>query len=166
MSGLETCYNVNVLVTQVTCYVSLVVNLDQFTYESPCKVAWGVTSDLGGHAQVDNFIHADLHPGNILVRMAPGNPAPNKQMFRSRPHVVLLDVGMTAELNPRDRYTLIDFFKAIALKDGRKAAECTLKFSRAQNCPNPTAFIDVSGYGRYLFFVYLLGPSIMGKMPS
>lgn len=94
--------------------------------------------------QVDNFIHADLHPGNILVRMEPGNPAPNKQMFRSRPHVVLLDVGMTAELNPQDRYTLLDFFKAVALKDGRRTAECTLKFSRAQRCPNPQAFIDVS----------------------
>jgi len=91
---------------------------------------------------VDNFIHADLHPGNILVRMEPGNPAPNKQMFRSRPHVVLLDVGMTAELSQRDRRTLVDFFKAVAVKDGRQTAECTLKFSRNQSCPDPAAFID------------------------
>lgn len=76
--------------------------------------------------------------------MEPGNPAPNKQMFRSRPHVVLLDVGMTAELSQRDRRTLIDFFKAVAVKDGRQTAECTLKFSRNQSCPDPAAFIDVS----------------------
>lgn len=87
---------------------------------------------------VDNFIHADLHPGNILVRMEPD--APNK--FKSRPHVVLLDVGMTAELSLQDRSTLLQFFKAIADLDGRSAAECTLKFSRAQSCPNPRAFID------------------------
>lgn len=93
---------------------------------------------------MDNFIHADLHPGNILVRMEPGSSAPNKQMFKSRPHVVLLDVGMTAELNAQDRYTLLDFFKAIAKKDGRWAAECTLKFSRSQSCPDPRAFIAVS----------------------
>jgi aarF domain-containing kinase len=94
--------------------------------------------------QVDNFVHADLHPGNILVRMEPGNPAPNKQMFRSHPHVVLLDVGMTAELSQRDRYTLLNFFKALAVRDGREAAKCTLRFSQAQGCPNPAAFIDVS----------------------
>lgn len=94
--------------------------------------------------QVDNFIHADLHPGNILVRMEPGYAAPNKKLFQSRPHVVLLDVGMTAELNVQDRSTLLDFFKAIAQKDGRSAAECTLKFSRSQTCPDPGAFIDVS----------------------
>ncbi|KAH9538519.1 hypothetical protein CY35_15G010300 [Sphagnum magellanicum] len=91
---------------------------------------------------VDNFVHADLHPGNILVRMEPGNPAPNKQMFRSHPHVVLLDVGMTAELSQRDRYTLLNFFKALAVRDGREAAKCTLRFSQAQGCPNPAAFID------------------------
>ncbi|KAL3691248.1 hypothetical protein R1sor_004899 [Riccia sorocarpa] len=89
---------------------------------------------------VDNFIHADMHPGNILVRVKSGRSA--KSLFRSRPHVILLDVGMTAELSQRDRVTLLEFFKAVALRDGRKAAECALQFSRAQNCPDPEAFKD------------------------
>eukprot|EP00246_Nothoceros_aenigmaticus_P015260 TRINITY_DN6258_c0_g2_i1.p1 TRINITY_DN6258_c0_g2~~TRINITY_DN6258_c0_g2_i1.p1 ORF type:complete len:584 (+),score=92.10 TRINITY_DN6258_c0_g2_i1:128-1753(+) len=89
---------------------------------------------------VDNFIHADLHPGNILVRIERGKTPASKGMSRTRPHVVLLDVGMTAELSPRDRQTLLQFFKAVALKDGRRAAECTLNFSKDQTCPNPNAF--------------------------
>ena len=91
--------------------------------------------------QVDNFIHADMHPGNILVRVSPSSS--RKRLFKSKPHVVFLDVGMTAELSQGDRVNLIDFFKAIARRDGRAAAECTLRLSKRQNCPNPKAFIEV-----------------------
>lgn len=92
---------------------------------------------------MDNFIHADMHPGNILVRTS-RNRAPSKQLFKPRPHVIFLDVGMTAELSRKDRVTLLEFFKAVALRDGRTAAECTLKLSKQQNCPNPEAFIKVT----------------------
>lgn len=92
--------------------------------------------------QVDNFIHADMHPGNILVRVSQ-RKAPSKGLFKSRPHVIFLDVGMTAELSKNDRVNLLEFFKAVALRDGRSAAECTLKLSKQQNCPNPAAFIKV-----------------------
>nr|XP_043627407.1 ABC1 family protein YPL109C, mitochondrial-like [Erigeron canadensis] len=100
---------------------------------------------IGTHALlkmllVDNFIHADMHPGNILVRMTQG-AASETGLFKSKPHVVFLDVGMTAELCKKDRVNLIEFFKAVALRDGRAAAEHTLKFSKRQSCPNPVAFI-------------------------
>ncbi|CAI9303665.1 unnamed protein product [Lactuca saligna] len=100
---------------------------------------------IGTHALlkmllVDNFIHADMHPGNILVRVTQGK-ASDTGLFKSKPHVIFLDVGMTAELCKKDRLNLIEFFKAVALQDGRAAAEHTLKFSKHQNCPNPTAFI-------------------------
>lgn len=93
--------------------------------------------------QVDNFIHADMHPGNILVRVGQSK-SPRKRLFKSKPHVIFLDVGMTAELSGSDRINLIDFFKAVALRDGRTAAECTLRLSKQQNCPNPKAFIEVN----------------------
>lgn len=98
---------------------------------------------IGTHALlkmllVDNFVHADMHPGNILVRMKHSKPLP-KELFK--PQVCFLDVGMTAELSKIDRLNLLDFFKAVALKDGRSAAECTLRFSKQQCCPNPDAFI-------------------------
>ncbi|XP_020531140.1 uncharacterized aarF domain-containing protein kinase 2 isoform X3 [Amborella trichopoda] len=101
---------------------------------------------IGTHALlkmllVDNFIHADMHPGNILVYV-PNTKTSSKRLFRSRPHVKFIDVGMTAELSQSDRVILLDFFKAVALRDGRTAAECTLKFSQKQNCPNPKAFLE------------------------
>ncbi|KFK40682.1 hypothetical protein AALP_AA2G027600 [Arabis alpina] len=98
---------------------------------------------IGTHALlkmllVDNFIHADMHPGNILVR----RNDTRKRLFRSKkPHIIFLDVGMTAELSKVDRDNLLGFFKAVAGRDGRSAAERTLKLSRKQNCPDPQAFI-------------------------
>ncbi|KAL8248179.1 hypothetical protein R6Q59_005047 [Mikania micrantha] len=97
---------------------------------------------IGTHALlkmllVDNFIHADMHPGNILVR----NKSSRKGIFKSKPHVIFLDVGMTAELSKNDRINLLEFFKAVARRDGDTVAKCTLRLSKQQNCPNPRAFI-------------------------
>ncbi|XVF40612.1 hypothetical protein PTKIN_Ptkin01aG0128000 [Pterospermum kingtungense] len=39
---------------------------------------------------VDNFIHADMHPGNILVRVSQSK-ASRKRLFKSKPHVIFLD---------------------------------------------------------------------------
>ena len=85
-----------------------------------------------------------MHPGNILVRI--NQRRPQKQLFVSRPHVIFLDVGMTAELSKRDRVNLLEFFKAVALRDGRTAAQRTLQLSKEQNCPNPGAFIEVPNW--------------------
>ncbi|KAI7999529.1 putative serine/threonine-protein kinase abkC [Camellia lanceoleosa] len=104
-----------------------------------------ILAHIGTHALlkmllVDNFIHADMHPGNILVRVGQGKSS-RKRLFKSKPHVIFLDVGMTAELSESDRVNLLEFFKAVARRDGRTAAECTLSLSKQQNCPNPEAYI-------------------------
>lgn len=66
----------------------------------------------------DNFIHADLHPGNILVRLE--QPAPEGSLLgrlaaalrlAPAPRLVLLDVGMIAKLTSDDQRHLVDFFK-------------------------------------------------------
>lgn len=100
---------------------------------------------IGTHALlkmllVDNFMHADMHPGNILVRV-PKHKSSQKRIFKSKPHVIFLDVGMTAELSQNDKLNLLEFFKAVARRDGSSAAQCTLNLSKKQNCPNPDAFI-------------------------
>ncbi|CAA0835965.1 Protein kinase superfamily protein [Striga hermonthica] len=101
---------------------------------------------IGTHALlkmllVDNFVHADMHPGNILVRV-PQSKSSRKKLFKTKPHVIFIDVGMTAELSKNDRINLLGFFKAVARRDGQTAAECTLRLSRKQNCPEPEAFIQ------------------------
>ncbi|GER48168.1 protein kinase superfamily protein, partial [Striga asiatica] len=101
---------------------------------------------IGTHALlkmllVDNFVHADMHPGNILVRVAQTKPS-RKKLFKTKPHLIFLDVGMTAELSKNDRVNLLEFFKAAARRDGQTAAECTLRLSKRQKCPEPKAFIQ------------------------
>ena len=64
----------------------------------------------------DNFLHGDLHPGNILVRYAAARTPLERlgqllKRERQTPHLVLLDTGMIAELSSRDRDNLLEFFR-------------------------------------------------------
>ncbi|XP_054023462.1 uncharacterized aarF domain-containing protein kinase 5 [Dryobates pubescens] len=53
------------------------------------------------------FIHADPHPGNVLVRRGPDGKA----------QLVLLDHGLYEELSERDRLSLCQLWRAIVLRD-------------------------------------------------
>lgn len=86
-----------------------------------------------------------MHPGNILVRVAQSDSS-RKKLFKAKPHVIFLDVGMTAELSKSDQINLLAFFKAVATRDGRTAAESTLRLSRKQRCPDPESFIQVTNW--------------------
>jgi hypothetical protein len=90
-----------------------------------------------------------MHPGNILVR-----GKSSKRLFKSKPHVIFLDVGMTAELSGSDRVNLLEFFKSVARRDGRTAAECALSLSKKQNCPNPQAFIEVIAFFQLALLIF------------
>lgn len=68
----------------------------------------------------DNFVHADLHPGNILVRLpedeGEGGAGRRAGLWglwgrQRRPTVVLLDCGMTVSLTDRNKYNLLSFFE-------------------------------------------------------
>lgn len=48
---------------------------------------------------MDNHMHADLHPGNIMVQDRGASRLPK---------IVLLDAGMTVELSTEDRFSLLD----------------------------------------------------------
>jgi aarF domain-containing kinase len=74
---------------------------------------------------IHNFIHADLHPGNILLRERPGAP----------PVLVLVDAGMVDELSARDRETFVGLFTAMGAGDGRAAAAALLGFAARQPAP-------------------------------
>ncbi|XP_068587347.1 uncharacterized aarF domain-containing protein kinase 5 [Cebidichthys violaceus] len=53
------------------------------------------------------FIHADPHPGNVLVRRGPDNKA----------QLVLLDHGLYEHLSQRDRVALCKLWRSVVLRD-------------------------------------------------
>mmetsp|Transcript_3227 Transcript_3227/g.11688 ORF Transcript_3227/g.11688 Transcript_3227/m.11688 type:complete len:711 (+) Transcript_3227:175-2307(+) len=87
---------------------------------------------------VDNFVHADLHPGNIYVRAEPQEPSwwLMKQIYwlfpslAKTPQVVLIDAGMTNELTQKDSRGLLSFFQALNNMDGAGAAQAMLQLAR------------------------------------
>ncbi|KAL0040620.1 hypothetical protein WJX77_012568 [Trebouxia sp. C0004] len=110
-----------------------------------------------------NFIHSDLHPGNIMVRLDPpsnmfmqaaaklcssaglGCHIPNSWL---RPKVVLLDVGMVTRLSEVDQHNMLGLFTSLSGMDGQGIANAVLSFSgEKQTCTNPTAFtISLTDY--------------------
>ncbi|XP_012788130.2 uncharacterized aarF domain-containing protein kinase 2 isoform X2 [Sorex araneus] len=94
---------------------------------------------------VDNFVHADLHPGNILVQGAEGSPEGQGPPLppAAAPHplrLVLLDAGIVAELQAADLSNFRAVFTAVALGQGQRVAELILHHARASECKDVEAF--------------------------
>lgn len=58
---------------------------------------------------LDGFVHADMHPGNL--------------MFTRDGHVYLIDLGLVAEIPEPMRKPWVETFLAVATCDGKRAAE-------------------------------------------
>lgn len=78
---------------------------------------------------VDNFVHGDLHPGNIILRRHGRN-------FE----LVFIDAGLTVGLQPTDRRNFIDLFTAIVKRDANAVGRLMVERSRGKRCANPAAF--------------------------
>ena len=102
---------------------------------------------------LDNHLHADLHPGNILVSFADSEgcfisaheiaklSAINDRsvwlseletLYREKytPFVYYLDAGLTCSLSPQDLTNFIDLFKAITDFDGNLISSLMVKRSK------------------------------------
>lgn len=109
---------------------------------------------------VDNFVHGDLHPGNILVQGADGS-SPGLEIEQQQQQqqvnvsdalvasvvpalcplrLVLLDAGIVAELQASDLRNFRAVFLAVALGQGHKVAELILHHARANECTDVERF--------------------------
>ena len=106
---------------------SLVQNLDSMSIADRKAIATSGMEMLLKMVFQQNFVHADLHPGNILVR--------------DSETLVILDPGLTATLTPKDFRNFRAVFTAVAKGDGRAVGREFLQQSE-QECQNPEQFID------------------------
>jgi aarF domain-containing kinase len=83
----------------------------------------------------DNFVHADLHPGNMLIKF-PHCPSELPRTCEEaclaysqgyKPTLVFIDTGLITELSSRDFTNFTDLFKALVLRaDGYLAGRLIL----------------------------------------
>jgi len=83
---------------------------------------------------IDNFVHADMHAGNLLVKyeneIAQEN---NSKKKLNCPSLVVLDVGLTTFADESDLYLIRGLFKAIGLKHFEDASSLLIEQSSNQN---------------------------------
>eukprot|EP00633_Aureoumbra_lagunensis_P003300 CAMPEP_0197286920 /NCGR_PEP_ID=MMETSP0890-20130614/2747_1 /TAXON_ID=44058 ORGANISM="Aureoumbra lagunensis, Strain CCMP1510" /NCGR_SAMPLE_ID=MMETSP0890 /ASSEMBLY_ACC=CAM_ASM_000533 /LENGTH=458 /DNA_ID=CAMNT_0042755895 /DNA_START=234 /DNA_END=1607 /DNA_ORIENTATION=+ len=91
---------------------------------------------------IDNFCHADMHPGNLLVRIQ-SNQDFASSIAAGKFDLILLDAGLVVELGSKhDQRNFIDLFAALALhRDGAKAGRLLLERAKHNACKDPEAFV-------------------------
>lgn len=80
---------------------------------------------------ITNFVHGDLHPGNLLVSQREDN---------GEPCLVLIDAGIVCKLDEVDRQNFCALFHAVVMGDGKRAGSLMIERAREQQCTDPEAF--------------------------
>ena len=95
---------------------------------------------------MDNFVHCDLHPGNILVRKTTvfeplswwdkvvSSDDGRNRGGKDKYTIIFLDAGIVTKLSENDQQNLKDLFKAVILNDGEEAGRLMVERARYERC--------------------------------
>ncbi len=95
---------------------------------------------------MDNFVHCDLHPGNILVKKSKvfepiswwdkvvRSDDGKSSIGEDKYTIIFLDAGIVTTLNNNDQQNLKDLFKAVILNDGEEAGRLMVERARYERC--------------------------------
>ncbi|CAG5131944.1 unnamed protein product, partial [Candidula unifasciata] len=103
---------------------------------------------------VNNFVHADLHPGNLLVQNIDSFQLENviqrntwdtmaldiTPEVQASLRLVMLDCGITASLSPDERLKFREVFIAVIRGQGEVVADLFLQKSPENHCTDPELF--------------------------
>lgn len=100
---------------------------------------------------IDNFIHGDLHPGNVLVTTTL-IPVSNSSIFPKFKHeeesiyvkrsIVFLDAGIAISLSKNDQRNLIDLFRSVVFNNGNRAGRLMVERAKYERCSQIPDGID------------------------
>lgn len=108
---------------------------------------------------MDNFVHCDLHPGNILVRKTTvfepmswwdkvvNNDDGKDRFSEDKYTIVFLDAGIVTKLNKNDQQNLKDLFKAVILNNGEEAGRLMVERARYERCSEIEGGIEMFSKG-------------------
>ena len=120
----------------------------------------------------DNFVHADIHPGNVLIQTTTisdsKNPSTTSSLFSRffqnsetdgedntqgsqsktiKRSVVFLDAGIVTSLNENDRRNLKDLFRAVIFNDGYEAGRLMVERARYERCSQTPGGVEAFASG-------------------
>jgi aarF domain-containing kinase len=94
----------------------------------------------------DNFIHGDLHPGNLLLTYDTSAPTHIFSLSHQPVQLTVLDTGLCTELNAEDRKNFVTLLKLVIEGDGVGVARLMMDKSRERNPKQ--VIIDPQGFER------------------
>jgi len=93
---------------------------------------------------VDNFIHCDLHPGNVIVKTifeetndqssTHDQNETKKSYENKRFEIYFLDAGIVTSLSQVDKQNLKDLFKSVILNDGKEVGRLMVDRAKHEEC--------------------------------
>ncbi|CAM9135653.1 unnamed protein product, partial [Hapterophycus canaliculatus] len=80
-----------------------------------------------------NFVHGDLHPGNLMV---------GQREDSEEECLIFLDAGLVCELDHHDRENFLDLFRAVVVGNGTLAGSLMIERAKDGRCTDPDGFAE------------------------